>query len=164
MLSIARASTDFFDNHVDDDRIHIFNTDDDDFNSVPSASTIHTTSLPCVGVTATENKAECLGTGVLVESSRDLGGRSEQGPRRVEDRPSTTDEREEPFNTIGPQSLTGDEGPAQGADDDETIVEDVNDSNRPQVAAEHPRLPVVECMFNYEVSLNMLLESLTAVN
>jgi hypothetical protein len=144
MPSIARTSTEFSDDRVEDEQFHVHRSDD--FDDSPSVSS--TSLLPSAGETGPEDRP--LVTDVRLEHGNSSGRRSVPEPERDEHHPSTTGEREEQYYAEDSQSSTS-TGDEDEEEDNSTLVEDVGVGNFQP--GHDVRLSVVEV--NYEVSLSM---------
>jgi hypothetical protein len=151
MPSIVRNLTHVLDNHVEDDRILIFNIDGEDSDGVPTAPTAPIAFPTCAGEGTIQDEAGAFHEGVSVERSRNPDGRREQEAKRDEDRPPTMGERQEPSIIVGSQTSASVEDSAQGSDNCVTLVDD---GNQPERDAEHRRLSIVDV--SYEVGLSKL--------
>jgi hypothetical protein len=144
MSSIARTSTEFSDDRVEDEQFHVHNSVDFDSSSVSSTSLV-----PSAGETRPEDRP--IDTDARVEHSNNSVGQSVLELERDEHRPSTTGETEEQYNADDLQSSASTADEDEGANDDSTLVEDVGVGNFQP--GHDVRLSVVE--INYEVSLSV---------
>jgi hypothetical protein len=151
MSSIARTSTEFSDDRVEDEQFHVHNNSDSSSSSSSSSSVSSTSLVPSAGLTGLEDRP--LVADARVEHSNNAGGRSVLETERDEHCPSTTGEREEQHYADDSQSSASTEDGDRDEDDDSTLVGDVGNGNRPERDTEHRRLSVVEV--NYEVSFSM---------
>jgi hypothetical protein len=144
MPSIARTSTEFSDDRVEDEQFHDHRSDDFDNSSSSSSNSL---------------AEDARGTGPGIRSLDTDEHSDSRGPRvpeteRNEHRPSTTGEREEQFYEDDSQISESIEESDNGSDDGATLIGDVGNGNHPRRYAEHRRLSVVEVTY---VSLSMPL-------
>jgi hypothetical protein len=144
MPYIARTSTEFSDDRVEDEQFHVHRSD-----NFSSSSSVSSTSLvPSAVETRPEDRP--LVADARFEHSNNSGGRSVLETGRDEHRPSTTGETEEQYYAEDSQSSTSTEDEDE-EEDNSTLVEDVGVGNFQP--GHDIRLSVVE--INYEVSLSM---------
>jgi hypothetical protein len=143
MPSIARNSTEFSDDRVEDEQFHIHGSDG--FDNSPSSPS-----------NSLASSARETGPGIRslgADEHSDSRGPQLPETERNEHRPSTTGEREERYYEDDSQSSESIEGSNNGSDDGATLIGEVGNGNHPGRYAEHHRVSVVEVSF--EVSLSM---------